>query len=146
MARRISAIINQKFERSPAKSVKYACTYGAQAEKVAKTIGSPKEVGQQVFDAFWEAAKPLGLLKEALKKHWESNGKKFIITIDGRKVPTRAAHAILNSLFQSAGVICAKTTMILWEKKMREHGLMVDFWKDDWKNSEWAQQMISYHK
>lgn len=145
MARRISAIINQKFERSPAKSVKYACTYGAQAEKVAKTIGSPKEVGQQVFDAFWEAAKPLGLLKEALKKHWERNDKKFIITLDGRKVPTRAAHAILNSLFQSAGVICAKTTMVLWEKKMRENGLMVDFWKDDWKNSQWAQQMIAYH-
>lgn len=121
------------------------CTYGAQAAKVAKTIGSDIEVGQQVFDAFWEAAAPLKKLKDALQKHWENNDKKYILTIDGRKVPTRAAHAILNSLFQSAGVICAKKTMIVWERKLRDHGLLVDFWTEDWRNKLWAQQMIAYH-
>lgn len=145
MAGRISEIIGRKFERNPAKNVKYGCTYGAQAAKVAKTIGSDLIVGQMVFDAFWEAAAPLKKLKDALQAHWEKNDKKYILTIDGRKVPTRAAHGILNSLFQSAGVICAKKTMIVWERKMREHGLSVDFWKDDWKTKDWAQQMIAYH-
>lgn len=145
MSHKISGIIGRKFERGPAKNVKYGCTYGAQAAKVAKTIGSDLRVGQQVFDAFWQAAAPLKKLKDALQKHWESNNKKYILTIDNRKVPTRAAHAILNSLFQSAGVICAKKTMIIWERKMREHGLLVDFWTEDWKNKLWAQQMIAYH-
>ena len=145
MAEKISSIIGRKFERSNAKAVKYGCTYGAQAAKVAKTIGSDLKVGQQVFDAFWEAAAPLKKLKDALQKHWEGNDKKYILTIDNRKVPTRAAHAILNSLFQSAGVICAKKAMIIWERKLRENGLNVDFWAEDWKNKLWAQQMIAYH-
>lgn len=145
MAKRISEIIDQKFERGPAKSVKYGCTYGAQAVKVAKTIGASVEVGEKVFNAFWDAAAPLKGLKEALQKHWESNGRKYIVTLDGRKVPTRAAHAILNSLFQSAGVICAKRSMVRWESKLRAAGLSVDFWTDDWKNKQWAQQMIAYH-
>ena len=145
MSQKISSILGRKFERSNAKAVKYGCTYGAQAAKVAKTIGSDLKIGEQVFNAFWEAAAPLKKLKDALQKHWESNDKKYILTIDNRKVPTRAAHAILNSLFQSAGVICAKKTMIVWERKMRENGLLVDFWTEDWKNKLWAQQMISYH-
>jgi hypothetical protein len=145
MAKRISGIIDQKFERGPAKNVKYGCTYGAQAAKVAKTIGASIQVGEKVFNAFWDAAAPLKGLKEALQKHWESNGKKYIVTLDGRKVPTRAAHAILNSLFQSAGVICAKRSMVRWETKLKAEGFSVDFWKEDWKSKQWAQQMIAYH-
>lgn len=146
LSRKISGIIGKPFERSPAKSVKYGATYGAQAKKVAKTIGSDLQTGEIVFDAFWEAAAPLKSLKDALQKHWEQNDKKFIVTIDGRKVPTRAAHAILNSLFQSAGVICAKRSMVRWESLMREEGLLVDFWMEDWKAKQWGQQMIAYHK
>lgn len=121
------------------------CTYGAQASKVAKTIGSSLLEGEMVFDAFWNAALPLAKLKEALQKHWEKNDKKFIITVDGRKVPTRAAHAILNSLFQSAGVICAKRAMVRWKTLMEQEGLWVDFWTEDWKNKSFAIQMIAYH-
>lgn len=145
MAKRISSIIDQDFQRGPAKNVKYGCTYGAQAAKVAKTIGASLEVGEQVYKAFWDAAAPLKALKEQLQKHWEGNNKRHIITIDGRKVPTRAAHAILNSLFQSAGVICAKKSMVLWEKKLKAEGLSVDFWTEDWKAKSWGQQMIAYH-
>lgn len=145
LSRKIAGIIGRDFARSPAKNVKYGATYGAQAKKVAKTIGSDLLTGEIVFDAFWEAAAPLKSLKDALQKHWEKNDKKHIITIDGRKVPTRAAHAILNSLFQSAGVICAKRAMVRWETLMREEGLWVDFWSDDWKAKSFAMQMIAYH-
>ena len=141
----ISSILGKEFSRGNAKGVKYGCTYGAQAAKVAKTIGTPLAEGELVFQAFWNAAMPLKLLKEALQKHWESNDKKYIVTIDGRKVPTRAAHAILNSLFQSAGVICAKRSMIRWETLMKKEGLLIDFWTQDWKKSSYATQMIAYH-
>lgn len=146
MARKISEIIKRKFERSPAKSVKYGCTYGAQEAKVAKTIGSDLATGKLVFDAFWQAADPLNKLKERLKVYWETTGqKKFILGLDGRKVPTRSAHAILNSLFQSAGVLCAKRAMVIHDRKLKSERLWVDFFKEDWKNRKFAQQLIAYH-
>lgn len=146
MARKISEIIKRKFERSPAKSVKYGCTYGAQEAKVAKTIGSDLATGKLVFDAFWQAADPLNKLKERLKVYWETVGqKKFILGLDGRKVPTRSAHAILNSLFQSAGVLCAKRAMVIHDRKLKAEGLWVDFFKEDWKLRQFAQQLIAYH-
>lgn len=92
------------------------------------------------------AAFPLDSLKKALTAQWEANGKKYIIGIDGRRVPTRSAHAILNSLFQSGGVICAKRAMVIHDIKLKEAGLSVDFFRDDWKNKEFCQQMIAYHK
>lgn len=147
MAKKISALIGKEFKRSPAKAVKYGATYGAQGKKIAKTIGSDLATGQAVFDAFWEAAAPLNGLKKRLAQYWENQGgKKFILGIDGRKVPTRSAHAILNSLFQSAGVICAKRAMVLHDKKLKAEGLLVDFFKDDWKKMEFCQQLIAYHK
>lgn len=131
--------------RSLTSYVEHSGTYGAQAGKVAKTIGDTLAVGQQVFDAFWLAAFPLKSLKDALQRQWEANGKKYIYGIDGRRVPTRSAHAILNSLFQSGGVICAKRAMVMHDVALREAGLSVDFFKDDWRNKEWCQQMIAYH-
>ena len=145
-ARKISALIGREFKRSPAKSVKYGATYGAQAKKVAKTIGSDLATGQAVFDAFWEAAAPLNKLKKRLAQYWENQGgKKFILGLDGRKVPTRSAHAILNSLFQSAGVLCAKRAMVIHDRKLKAEGLDVDFFKEDWKNKTFCQQLIAYH-
>lgn len=145
MAKRITETIGRKFERSPAKSVKYGITYGAQASKVAKTIGSDEYTGQLVFDAFWEAAFPLARLKERLNDFWVKTGKQYVLGIDGRKVPTRSAHAILNSLFQSGGVICAKRAMVIYDDMIEEEGLSVDFFMDDWKNKDFVQQMIAYH-
>lgn len=145
-ASKVAEMIGQAFGRTPAKAVKYASTYGAQAPRIAKTVGCALELGAKIFDAFWEAALPLKFLKEALTNYWKTVGKKkFILGIDGRKINTRSEHALLNSLFQSAGVICAKRTMVYQEKLMREQGLIVDFWSEDWKNKSYAQQLIAYH-
>lgn len=146
MAKKISALIGAEFKRTPAKNCKYCVTYGGQAPKVAKTIGKPLHIGKQVFDAFWEAAAPLDALKKRVLNYWETHGgKKFILGIDGRKVPTRSAHAILNSLLQSAGVICAKRAMVIHDRKLKEEGLVVDFFKEDWKSKDFCQQLIAYH-
>ena len=146
MAQKISAIISREFGRAPAKSVKYGATYGAQGPKIAKTIGCDVETGNMIFEAFWEAAAPLKKLKDALNREWEKFDKKRIVGIDGRLVPTRSAHAILNSKFQSAGVICAKRAMVLHDRKLRAAGLLVDFFKEDWTQKNFCQQLIAYHK
>lgn len=145
-ASKISALIGQDFTRQSAKPVKYACAYGAQPKRVAKTVGCSEELGAQIHGAYWDAAKPLALLGEKLKEYWQKTGeKKFILGIDGRKIPTRSASALINSLFQSAGVICAKRAMVIHERKLQAAGLTVDFFRDDWKNMKFVQQLIAYH-
>ena len=146
MAKRISEIIKKSFERGPAKTTKYAATYGATPPKLAKTLGESLKIGTTVYNAFWEAAAPLKILKDKLTKYWETVGsKRFVLGIDGRKVPTRSAHAILNSLFQSAGVICAKRAMVIHDRLLKEAGYAVDFFLEDWENKTFCQQLIAYH-
>lgn len=145
-AKKISEILGKPFGRSPAKSTKYCCTYGGRPMRVAMTIGSDFTTGKQVYDAFWLAADPLRQLGESLKKYWETmGGKKFVLGIDGRKVPTRSASALVNSLLQSAGVICAKWTMVLHDRKLAAKGLTVDFFRDNWKNKSYINQMVAMH-
>lgn len=132
--------------RPDAKILKYSSTYGAQPPKIAKQMGWPISKAQRVFNAFWKAAKPLELLKKNLERYWEKAGnREFILGIDGRKVPTRSKHALLNSLFQSGGLICMKKAMILHDRWLKEEGLVVDFFKDSCYSMSYAQQMIAYH-
>jgi hypothetical protein len=146
LARKVSAVLGREFGRTPAKSVRYGCAYGAQPPKVAKTIGCSLEEGTIVFDTFWELASPLKLMTDDVVSYWKHvANKKYIVGIDGRKVPTRAEHAIRNTLFQSGGVICAKRAAVFHDRLMKKEGLQVDFFKDDWKNIEFCQQMIMYH-
>lgn len=122
------------------------CAYGGQPKRVAKTIGCSLDDGKLVFDAYWLSAQPLAKLADKLRAYWETTGgKKFILGLDGRKINTRSASALINSLFQSAGVICAKRSMVLHDRMIKRAGLAVDFWKDDWKNKVFVQQLIAYH-
>src|SRR5574343_401215 len=145
-AKTISELIGFAFSRDSSKATKYACTYGAQPPKLAKMNKWDSHIANLVFNGFWEAAAPLKALKEAVTEYWETKGrKKFIIGLDGRKIPTRSAHALLNCLFQSAGLICMKWAMVYHDRQMRDEGLSVDFWTEDWKSRPFAQQMIHYH-
>lgn len=124
------------------------CTYGATAHRVAKIIGEDLHVGKQVFDKFWEEAEPLKKLLDRLQEYWEIKGKKkYIPGIDGRQIPTRSPHSILNSLFQSAGVICAKRAMVIHHRKLKENKLYLDIFCDIIDgNRSYCQQLIAYHK
>lgn len=146
LAAEISEIIGREFPRSTAKSVKYACSYNAQPPRVAKTIGCSLQDAQLVFDTFWTQASPLKELKERMQKYWETTGqKKFLLGIDGRKLPIRSKGNVINTAFQSAGVICAKRAMVLHECKLKAEGMYVDFFRDNWKEKEFCQQLIAYH-
>lgn len=134
------------FPRSTAKNVKYGCSYNAQVARIAKTVGCSSEEAQVIFDAFWKQAAPLKELKEAMQKYWETVGeKKFLRGIDGRKLPIRSKGNVINTAFQSAGVICAKRAMVLHEKMLKDEGLFVDFFRDDWRSKDFCQQLIAYH-
>lgn len=146
LARKITGILGREFPRSTAKNVKYGCSYNAQPARVAKTVGCDLETGQIIFDAFWEQAAPLKALKENMQKYWETTGqKKFLLGLDGRKLPIRSKGNVINTAFQSAGVICAKRAMVMHEQMLKKEGMWVDFFRDDWKNKEFCQQLIAYH-
>jgi hypothetical protein len=118
--------------RDDAKVLKYSSSYGAQPPKIAKQMNWGLNHAKKVFEAFWEASKPLSDLKVALEKHWEINDKKWILGIDGRKLWTRSKHALLNTLFQSAGVICMKRAMVYWDRWVKYEGIN-------------SKQLIAYH-
>lgn len=141
----ISKVLGKPFGRTPAKSVKYGLTFGAMAAKIAVMLGVDLKTAEGIVDAFWDSAKPLSDLKAAVEKWWNSKGKKYIIGLDGRRVPTRFQHALLNSLFQSFGAIATKTMAVFYDKLLLDEGLMVDFFKDDWANMSYAQLMIIMH-
>lgn len=146
LARAITKMLGREFPRQSAKPVKYGCSYNAQAKRVAKTVGCTIPEGQIIFDAFWLQAACLKMLKEAMQKYWESSGqKKFIPAIDKRKLPIRSKGNVINSYLQSAGVICAKRAMVIHDAMLEAEGLLVDFFRDDWKNKDFCQQMIAYH-
>lgn len=146
LAKSISELLGRPFPRGTAKNVKYGCSYNAQIARVAKTVGCTIDEATIIFNAFWEQAAPLKELKEAMQKYWETQGgKKFLLGIDGRKLPIRSKGNVINTAFQSAGVICAKRAMVLHEQYLKEEGLFIDFFRDDWRNAEYCQQLIAYH-
>lgn len=146
LAKSISELLGRPFPRGTAKNVKYGCSYNAQPPRVAKTVGCTLDEATIIFNAFWEQAYPLKMLKENMQKYWETTGqKKFLLGIDGRKLPIRSKGNVINTAFQSAGVICAKRAMAIHYKKLKAEGLTVNFWRDDWKSKPFVQQMIAYH-
>ena len=145
-AKKISEVIGYDFERDPAKSVAYACAYGAGDARVAHTIGVDLITGKLVKETYWESAKPLALLKIKLEDYWERIGqKKFILGLDGRKLPTRSKSSLINTLFQSGGTICVKRAMVMHDRSLQKQGLVCDFWCEDYRNKSYAQQTISMH-
>lgn len=127
-------------------SVTGNCSYNAQPKRVTKIVGCDIDTANVIFNAFWEKASPLKELKENMQKYWETTGeKKFLLGLDKRKLPIRSKGNVINTAFQSAGVICAKRAMVLHDRKLKQHNLVVDFFAEDWKQRTFAQQMIAYH-
>lgn len=122
--------------RDLAKTFKYAITYGAQPKTLSKTLGCTESGAKRVYDEFWVANPALAKLKADLVKEWEINDKKYIKGLDGRKIWTRSEHSLINALFQSAGAIIMKYSM-----------LIADHWigKCHWAALDTPKGLIRYH-
>lgn len=112
--------------RTDAKSVDYGLIYGAQVKKLMKMLGVSEKRAKEIYDIFWENSPALKNLRDMVTKYWESTGKKFILGLDGRKIMVRSKHALLNSLFQSAGIIFAKYVTVIYASKIEKEGLCID--------------------
>lgn len=108
--------------RSDAKSVNYMLIYGGKIPKVKSMLGVDNLRATEIFNLFWDSMPALKELKQAILEHWLENDKKFITGIDGRRVMTRSEHSLLNSAFQSAGVIAAKYVTVFMLQELETLG------------------------
>lgn len=118
--------------RDLAKNGKYCLTYGGQYRKLASTLGVSSRKGKQLFDDFWKGNYALDKLREKLERFYEKNG--WIPGIDGRKIHVRSKHALINTLFQSAGAIVMKVSMCYlddWVKRERLDATKVGDFHDE---------------
>jgi len=127
--------------RDQAKSVNYAILYGASAGKFVKMLGMTKQEAEEFYENYWDSNPALKELKEDKEKEWIATGKKYIKSIDGRRINIRSQHSILNALFQSTGVILAKYINVLTSKNLEDRGFCIDVFKG---KPDFAE-MISYH-
>lgn len=136
-----SQAIAMGIDRGSAKSVDYGLLYGAQIKKIMQMLNVSKERAEEIYNLFWDNSPALKELRDAVIKFWESTGKKYVIGLDGRKINVRSKHALLNSLFQSAGIIYAKYVSIMIMEEYEKNGLCID----PFIGTPDVTSMIEYH-
>ena len=109
--------------RSKSKNGFYALIYGAQPKRLAETLGVSLKVAKRLFDLFWAANPALGSLRERVIAI--SNNQGWVPGLDGRKVYTRSEHSALNTVFQSAGAIAMKASIVILASEVIRRGLDV---------------------
>ena len=119
--------------------------YGASFKKLAKMLGVSEEEGLRLFELYWEAVPALKELKDRVEKFWESTGKKYILSIDKRKLFVRSKHSLINLLFQSTGALLMKYGTIEICKSLEDQDMLGDPFEDT-SDSYKVFQMIVYHK
>lgn len=132
-------------DRATAKTLGYSLMYGAQPAKIAKSMGITLPRAKKLYEDYWKAVPALKELKDKLIAHWESNDKKYVKGIDGRKVYTRSAHSLINAIFQNCGALAAKYTDVLIHQKLEACGLWGNLFERDIHTTPSVQQMIVYH-
>jgi DNA polymerase I-like protein with 3'-5' exonuclease and polymerase domains len=110
--------------RSIAKNGKYALTYGCSKSKLAATIGKPPRDATRLYNGFWDGNIGLKQLKERVEKSYDDYG--YLLAIDGRPLSIRYKHALINTLFQSAGSIVMKRALVILQDNLIKLGLR--FW------------------
>lgn len=121
--------------------------YGAQPEKLAKMLRIPLKESERLYEAYWAAVPALKELKERVENFWKKTGKQYILGIDGRKLYVRSQHSLINLLFQSAGALCVKYTVVGIAKRLEELDMLghplLDTVEDELNK---IYTMIIYHK
>ena len=122
------------------------CLYGSGVPKLSKTLGVSLKEGKIIYDKFWKGMPAMLSLKEAVEKFYEKTNNSYILAIDGRKLIARSKHSLLNLLFQSAGSILVKYTIVDVCKRLEELNLLGDPFRDSLEDNNKIYLMITYHK
>lgn len=115
-------------DRDVNKTVGYAYIYGAGDAKLGSNATrrpkgwSDSRIGKQMRTNIAKGIPALGELSDRVKAQAKRG---FLVGLDGRKMPVRSEHSALNVLFQGAGAIVMKMSMILLDDWVHRDGLDV---------------------
>ena len=126
----------REVSRDSGKSITYGIMYGAQAQKISIMLGISMDAAQRVIDAFWDSNLGLKGRKEWLENFWETTGRKFIPSFDGRRIWTRSKHSLLNAYQQSSGACLFDLVGILFHHQIVKNGMY----------DKGVRRVIYYHK
>jgi DNA polymerase I-like protein with 3'-5' exonuclease and polymerase domains len=113
-------------DRGNTKNLNYGLIYGAQPNKISKMVNCDLDRANELYNDLWNAVPGLKKRKQELENEWESTGKKYIKSIDGRRINIRSKHSLLNFLFQSSGSIFAKYVFIFIMEAVEKMGYNTD--------------------
>ena len=111
--------------RDNGKNIEYALIYGASDRKLGSMADynpykwSLTRLGKEIRRLIMENIPALKALTERVQKAAERG---YLIGLDGRKLFTRSSHSALNVLFQGAGAIVMKKSMVLLDDWIKEEG------------------------
>lgn len=111
-----------KYRDGASKNGFYGLVYGAQIPKLCQTLDLSRKRGKKAFDDFWKKNYALGELRNKIMNMAENKG--WIPGLDGRKIYIRSSHSALNALFQSAGSIVMKNSMVILDYWAKKEGLI----------------------
>lgn len=117
-------------DRNTAKTFFYALLYGSGPGKQASILGCSIKEAEGLIKNFFDGNPGLRDLIQYLNKFYQKH--KYIRSIDGRRVPARSQHVLLNLLIQSSAAILFKD----WSNKM---------WEEIEDNEIDAEIIILYH-
>lgn len=103
--------------RDQAKTFIYAFLYGAGDAKIGAIVGGTAKDGRRLKYQFLDGLPALLRLKRKVDRMAKRG---WLPGIDGRRIFIRSAHSAMNALFQSAGAITMKMSMIYLDKWIRE--------------------------
>ena len=127
--------------RNDAKSVNYAILYGASPNKLAKMLNLNRKESVDMYNKYWDSKPSMKQLKDKVESFWNNSNRVYVPSIDGRKIFIRSQHSLLNALFQSAGVICAKYVTVFMYEEFEKLGYCIDVFK----GKPDVASMIEYH-
>jgi DNA polymerase I-like protein with 3'-5' exonuclease and polymerase domains len=110
--------------RDQAKTFIYAFIYGASNAKLGSIMGGGEYLGAKAKKTFRAEVPALAMVEKYAKAMVKTKGG--LVMLDGRIVPIRKEHAILNTLLQGSGGILSKYWMIITNHRtehLRRHQL-----------------------
>lgn len=105
--------------RPQAKTLIYACLYGAQGPKIAKTLGIPVSEGKAIRQQFLDKLGIADVMQEAMDE--QKIGRVWLV--DGAGVVCPSPHAALNYKLQGGGARVMALGAIFLERHIRHAGL-----------------------
>ena len=133
--------------RSKAKNGNYALQYLCMPPTLAKTLGCTVKQAEGYWEAYWELNAPLAEFVKRVERHWEQNNKKFVRTIDGSKIYTRAKHSTTNCVMQSTGAKIMDMSYAFMRKWVKDRNIptkRVAYFHDEYQYEapvEYAEQV-----